>query len=126
MPDSILVVDDQRDLRLLIRLSLLTLARVETAGTTAEALERVRSDPPRLMVLDVSLGTESGLDLCRMLKSDPATAPIRIVLLSAYGQEADVAAGIAAGADSYMVKPFSPRELLAEATRLMATIGKIR
>ena len=119
MGDAILVVDDQRDLRLLIRLSLLSLGRVETAGTTAEALDRVRADPPRLIVLDVSLGTESGLELCTRLKSDPATAPIRILLLSAYGQQADVGAGMAAGADAYMVKPFSPRELLEAAADLM-------
>lgn len=119
MGEGILVVDDQRDLRLLIRLSLLSLGRVETAGNTLEALERIRNDPPRLIVLDVSLGTESGLELCRRLKADPATAPIRILLLSAYGQQADVAAGTTAGADGYMVKPFSPRELLEAAAGLM-------
>ena len=112
MGEPILVVDDQPELRLLIRLSLLTLGRVETAGTGAEALAKVRNDRPRLIVLDVSLGAESGLDLCRALKNDPATAAIRIVLLSAYGQQADLAAGLAAGADSYVVKPFSPRDLL--------------
>jgi two-component system phosphate regulon response regulator PhoB len=119
MPEPILVVDDQRELRFLIRLSLQSLGRVETAGTTAEALERVREDPPRLIVLDVSLGAESGLELCRRLKSDPLTASIRILLLSAYGQKSDVAAGLAAGADSYMVKPFSPRELLHAAAALI-------
>ncbi|KQQ97317.1 PleD family two-component system response regulator [Massilia sp. Leaf139] len=120
MGNFILVVDDQRELRLLIRLSLITLGRVETAGTVAEAMAFVRDDPPRLMVLDVSLGIESGLELCRALKADPATSAIRILLLSAYGQDADVAAGMAAGADRYMVKPFSPRDLLAAAAELMA------
>jgi len=119
MPEPILVVDDQRELRLLIRLSLLSLGRVETAGSAAETMERVRTDAPRLIVLDVSLGAESGLDLCRALKSDPATAGIRIMLLSAHGQQADIAAGMAAGADSYMIKPFSPRELLAAAAELV-------
>ncbi|MFC5510080.1 response regulator transcription factor [Massilia jejuensis] len=119
MPDSILVVDDRPELRLLIRLSLLTLGRVDTAATTAEVLERVHTDPPRLLVLDVSLGTECGLSLCKLLKADPATSMIRIILLSAHGQRADVAAGMAAGADSYVIKPFSPRELLAAATALM-------
>lgn len=119
MGDGILVVDDQRELRLLIRLSLLTLGRVDTAGTTAEALEKISGEPPRLIVLDVSLGGESGLELCRRLKSDPLTAPIRIMLLSAYGQQADIDAGLACGADGYMVKPFSPRELLEAAAALM-------
>lgn len=120
MPEPILVVDDQRDLRLLVRLSLLTLGRVETAANTAEALERVRSDRPRLIVLDVSLGTESGLALCQALKADPATRAIRILLLSAFGQRDEIAAGMAAGADSYMLKPFSPRDLLAAASELLA------
>lgn len=119
MGEPILVVDDQRELRLLIRLSLLSLGRVETAGTVQETLAQVRSDRPRLIVLDVSLGAESGLELCRTLKSDPATAAIRIMLLSAHGQQADIAAGMAAGADSYMVKPFSPRDLLAAAAELV-------
>ncbi|QNB00053.1 response regulator [Massilia sp. Se16.2.3] len=82
-------------------------------------MDKVRSDRPRLIVLDVSLGTESGLELCRALKSDPATREIRIMLLSAHGQQADIAAGMAAGADRYMLKPFSPRDLLAAAAELM-------
>ncbi len=123
MADSVLVVDDQHDLRLLIRLSLLTLGRVETAANIAEAMERVRTDPPRLIVLDVSLGAESGLDLCRALKSDPATSAIRVLLLSAFGQRAEIAAGMAAGADAYMLKPFSPRDLAAAATDLMKHPG---
>lgn len=120
MAEPILVVDDQRELRLLIRLSLLSLGRVETAGTVAEALACVREDRPRLIVLDVSLGPESGLELCRQLKSDPATRAIRILLLSAYVQDADVAAGLAAGADRYMLKPFSPKDLVAAAAELIA------
>jgi two-component system phosphate regulon response regulator PhoB len=120
LTEPILVVDDQRELRLLIRLSLISLGRVETAGNVAEALARVAGDRPRLIVLDVSLGQESGLELCRSLKSDPATSGIRILLLSAYGQDADVAAGLSAGADRYMLKPFSPKELVAAAAELLA------
>jgi DNA-binding response OmpR family regulator len=120
VPEPILVVDDQRDLRLLVRLSLLTLGRVETAANSAEALERVRSDRPRLIVLDVSLGTESGLALCQALKADPATRAIRILLLSAFGEREEIAAGMAAGADGYMLKPFNPRDLLARAAELLA------
>lgn len=120
MAEPILVVDDQRELRLLIRLSLLSLGRVETAGTVAEALAQVENDRPRLIVLDVSLGPESGLELCRRLKSDPATSGIRILLLSAYGQDADVAAGLAAGADRYVLKPFSPKDLVDACAELVA------
>lgn len=121
MPEPILVVDDQPELRLLIRLSLLTLGRVDTAASTAEALAAIHEQRPRLIVLDVSLGSESGLDLCRTLKSDPVTASIRIILLSAHGQQAEVAAGIAAGADLYVVKPFSTQELLETVKGLLAS-----
>lgn len=120
MPESILVVDDQPELRLLIRLSLQTLGKVAVAGSGAEMMERIAAGRPRVIVLDVSLGAENGLDLCRALKDDPATRDIRILLLSAFVQEADLAAGKAAGADGYMAKPFSPRDLQDAVSALMA------
>jgi len=120
MPESILVVDDQAELRLLIRLSLQTLGRVAVAASSGEMMERIAADRPRVIVLDVSLGHENGLELCRALKDDPATGDIRILLLSAFVQEADIAAGKAAGADDYMAKPFSPRDLQAAVTALLS------
>lgn len=120
MSNTILVVDDQPELRLLIRLSLLSLGRVATAASGAEMMAIVRCDPPQLIVLDVSLGVESGLMLCRALKADPATRSIRVMLLSAHGQRAEVDAGMQAGADHYMIKPFSPRELVEAAAALLS------
>ncbi len=120
MSKRILVVDDQADLRLLIRLSLRALGEVAQAATAEQALALVREDPPDLLVLDVWLGKgQSGLDLCRTLRADAATCAIRIILLSANGQQADIAAGLAAGADEYLVKPFSPDTLAATAARLL-------
>jgi len=119
MPEAILVVDDQPELRLLIRLTLQTVGRVAVAGSSAEMRERIAADRPRVMVLDVSLGHENGLEICRALKDDPATRDIRILLLSAFVQEADMAAGRAAGADGYMAKPFAPRELQEAVAKLL-------
>jgi len=111
MLDPILVVDDQPELRLLIRLTLQTVGKVAVAGSSEEMFARIDAERPRVIVLDVSLGHENGLDICRGLKADAATAGIRILLLSAFVQETDIAAGKAAGADDYMAKPFAPRDL---------------
>jgi len=117
---SILVVDDQPDLRLLIRLTLRALGEVTQASSAEAALARLAEAVPDLLILDVWLGEGiSGLELCRKLKDAPATARMKIMLLSACGQQSDVAAGLAAGADHYMVKPFSPEALVEAAAGLL-------
>lgn len=116
----ILVVDDQPDLRLLIRLSLRSLGEVAQASSAEAALAQLAQSVPALLILDVWLGEGiSGLELCRKLKDAPPTAGMKIMLLSACGQQSDVAAGLAAGADHYMVKPFSPEALVEAATGLL-------
>ena len=116
----ILVVDDQQDLRLLIRLSLRALGEVAQAANAESALALLHETTPDLLILDVWLGEGiSGLALCRQIKDDPRTAGVKIMLLSACGQQSDIAAGMAAGADYYMVKPFSPEVLLEAAKGLL-------
>lgn len=116
----ILVVDDQQDLRLLIRLSLRALGEVAQAANAESALALLHEKAPDLLILDVWLGEGiSGLALCRQIKDDPRTAGVKIMLLSACGQQSDIAAGMAAGADYYMVKPFSPEVLLEAAKGLL-------
>jgi two-component system phosphate regulon response regulator PhoB len=116
----ILVVDDQSDLRLLIRLTLRSLGEVAQASSAEAALAQLAQSAPDLLILDVWLGEGiSGLELCRKLKDAPATAGMKIMLLSACGQQSDVAAGLAAGADHYMVKPFSPEALVEAAAGLL-------
>ena len=120
MSESILVVDDQRELRLLVRITLQPLGKIATAESAEEAVAHIRSVPTRLVVLDVWLGAgQSGIEFCRDLKNDPATAGIKVILLSANGNQPDIDAGMAAGADAYIVKPYSPRDLLATATQLL-------
>ncbi len=117
---KILIVDDERMLRL-------GLARcMENAGfetLTAEdgeqALALVRAEKPGLVVLDVMMRGMNGLDVCRALRSDPSARGIRIVFLSARGQERERAEGLEAGADYYMTKPFDYRDLIRVVKQLM-------
>ncbi len=121
MSKRILVVDDQADLRLLIRLSLRSQGEVVQASSAEQALAMIGEQLPDLVVLDVWLGQgRSGIELCRSLRADPRTRALAIVLLSANGQQSDIAAGLAAGADDYIVKPFSPDTLCAAVARLLA------
>jgi CheY-like chemotaxis protein len=120
MDKTILIVEDQDDLRLLVRLSLKSLGRVVLASSAAQGLAMVRAEKPDLVTLDVWLGKgDSGLDVCRAIKSDPETRHIKVLLLSACGQQSDVEAGLAAGADHYVVKPFSPQSLGEAAAALL-------
>ncbi len=84
--------------------------RVEIVGDGARGLDRALTDPPDLMVLDLMLPSLGGLEVCRRLR---AVAPVPIIMLTARGEEADRIAGLELGADDYVAKPFSPRELTA-------------
>jgi DNA-binding response OmpR family regulator len=121
MDKTILIVEDQDDLRLLVRLSLKSLGRVLLASSAAQGLAMVRAEKPDLVTLDVWLGNgDSGLDVCRAIKADPTTRHVKVLLLSACGQQSDVEAGLDAGADHYMIKPFSPQGLGEAAAALLA------
>ena len=118
---TILVVDDQDELRLLIAMSLHAQGRIVEASNAEQALALFAAERPDVVVLDIWLGPgPSGLDVCAQLRQDPANAGIKIVLLSACGQQSDIAAGMDAGADLYVVKPFSPLELIDAVTGLLA------
>lgn len=110
----ILIVEDQPDLRELIRMSLeLGDYEIHEAEDGDSALAMAAQVSPDLMLLDVMMpGSIDGLGVCRRIKADPAHRNIRIIMLSARSQAADRMAGLNAGADDYLVKPFSPRQLL--------------
>lgn len=113
-PKTILVVDDERDIRELVRYNLTRDGyKVECAQTGEEALRLTRSAAPDLIVLDLMLPGLDGLEVCKRLKADRQTASVPIVMLTAKGEDADVVAGLELGADDYVIKPFSPRVLLA-------------
>lgn len=123
MARTILVVDDQDELRLLISLSLQSLGRIVEAANAEQALQHIAAERPDLVMLDVWLGPgPSGLDVCAALRRDALNAHTRVILLSACGQQSDIAAGMQAGADLYIVKPFSPVELMDAARGMLATL----
>lgn len=123
MTRTILVVDDQDELRLLISLSLQSLGRIVEAANAEQALQRIAAERPDLVMLDVWLGPgPSGLDVCAALRRDTRNAHTRVILLSACGQQSDIAAGMQAGADLYIVKPFSPVELMDAARSMLASL----
>lgn len=94
---------------------------VEQAENGVAALEAVRRSHPNLVILDIMMPDMSGLEVCRALRNDPATAEIPVILLTARAQEHDVETGFEAGAHDYMIKPFSVREL---ASRVAAVLGR--
>ena len=114
MTQEILVVEDEPDIRRLVVLHLEGNGfRCRTAATGPEALRAARSRPPHLVVLDLLLPEMDGLEVCRRLRADPATERIPIVMLTARAEEIDRVVGLELGADDYVTKPFSPKELVA-------------
>ena len=124
MASDVLVVEDEPDIRNLIVHHLARDGfRCRTAGTGAEALTRVRAAVPDLVVLDLMLPEMSGLEVCRRLRGDPATAAVPIIMLTAKADEVDRIVGLELGADDYVAKPFSPKELVA---RVRAVLRRAR
>jgi two-component system, OmpR family, alkaline phosphatase synthesis response regulator PhoP len=110
----ILVVEDEEDILELVVYNLNREGyQVSTAMTGEAGLKIARTDLPGLIVLDLMLPELDGLEVCRQLKQDARTRNIRIVMLTAKGEEADIVTGLELGADDYITKPFSPRVLMA-------------
>lgn len=119
---SVLVADDDRDIRELVSFKLQAAGYdVVTASDGTEALAQVIAQRPDVAVLDVMMPGLSGTDVLRAVRAHPEVGGTRVILLTAKAQEQDVAAGFALGADDYVVKPFSPRELLS---RVQAVLGR--
>jgi len=113
MTARILVVDDEPDLLELVRIHLANAGyAVSLAATGAEALDELRRARPDLVVLDLMLPDYSGTEVCRKIRSDPEFADIPVVMLTALSEEVDRVVGFELGADDYVTKPFSPRELV--------------
>jgi len=114
-PTQILVVEDEPDIAGLIKHSLERSGHVEVSVVTSgdAALQQVTDQAPDLMILDLNLPVLSGLEVCRLLRARPATAQLPIIMLTARTGEADRVSGLDLGADDYITKPFSVRELAA-------------
>ena len=124
MKDSILIVEDEPDVVDLLRYNLERAGfSVMTAATGDRGLEMARANRPDLIILDLMLPGMTGQEICRALKKDPETEPLLIVMLTAKGQSEDRVKGLELGADDYMAKPFSPRELVL---RVQALLKRLR
>ncbi|HJY64178.1 MAG TPA: response regulator transcription factor [Ignavibacteria bacterium] len=114
MKEKILVVDDEKDILELIDYNLTKNGyRVKTVTTGEDALELIKENDYDLIILDLMLPGVDGFDICKIIKADKQKASIPIVMVTAKSDEADKVAGLEIGADHYVTKPFSPRELLA-------------
>lgn len=120
MKPRILVVDDEPDVLELVGFNLTKAGfQVLTAGDGAEALRKARETSPNLIVLDVMLPEVDGLEVCKLLRANSKTAAIPILMLTAKAAEVDRVLGLELGADDYLTKPFSPRELLLRIRNLL-------
>jgi len=113
MRERILVVEDEKDVREMIRLNLKAAGfDVVEAGNGAEALALAKNDPPKVIILDLMMPEMSGVEVCRALRRNPSTSRIPVLMLTAKSTEEDKVVGFEVGADDYVTKPFSPRELV--------------
>ena len=117
---KILVVDDDQAVRESLRRSLTFNGyEVELAGDGVEAVEHIDEDRPDAVILDVMMPGLSGLDVLRRLRDGEGPEGCRVILLTARARDSEVDSGFAAGADDYVIKPFSPRELLRRVDALL-------
>ncbi|MBW2713096.1 MAG: response regulator transcription factor [Deltaproteobacteria bacterium] len=120
MSKRILVVDDEEDLVELLRVNLTQAGyQVDVAYSGGEALASLEKSVPDLLVLDLMMPDVSGLEVCRRVRADKALSALPIVMLTAKADEVDRIVGFELGADDYVTKPFSPRELLLRVRALL-------
>ncbi|HRC60090.1 MAG: response regulator [Propionivibrio sp.] len=120
MIKKVLIADDEQN----IVISLDFLLRREgfevlVAADGEEALAKIRSDRPDLVLLDVMMPKMNGFDVCQALRADPELASIRVLMLTAKGRDTEVTKGLGLGADAYMTKPFSTKELVVKVRALL-------
>lgn len=120
MTKKILIADDEQNI--VISLEFLMKREgfdVSVATDGDEALERIQALQPDLVLLDVMMPRKTGFEVCQAVKADPALAGVKVLMLTAKGRETEVAKGIALGADAYMTKPFSTKDLVAKVRDLL-------
>ena len=122
MAKKILIADDEPNIVTALEFLL------ERAGYTLrvarngeEALAAIAEDPPDLVLLDIMMPVKSGYEVCKRIREQPEWRQIKVVMLSAKGRDAEVTRGLAMGADLYVTKPFSTRELLEQIKALLGT-----
>jgi DNA-binding response OmpR family regulator len=122
---KILIIEDEQDILDLVRHYLEKEGfRTRTAKDGAAGLDAVRQERPDLIVLDLMLPGMDGLELCKKLRADPATTLTPVIMLTAKAEETDRIVGLELGADDYLVKPFSPKELVARVKALLRRVER--
>jgi len=122
---KILVAEDERDIRDLIAFTLRFAGyEVVTASNGEEAVERAAAESPDLILLDVRMPRLTGYDACKIIKADPNLTDVPVIFPSAKGQESEIQAGLDAGAEEYLLKPFAPDELTKRIQEILAKFGK--
>jgi two-component system phosphate regulon response regulator PhoB len=123
-PTKVLIVDDETAIREMIRFSLISSGfECTEAGDANEAQNSLKADMPDLILLDWMLPGLSGLEFAQLLKRKPSTRSIPIIMLTARSEESNKVLGLNSGADDYVTKPFSPRELVA---RILAVLRRVK
>lgn len=123
--ENILIVEDEEHIQELIRYNLLKEGyEVECVDSGEECLKFIKSRHPVLILLDLMLPGVDGLEVCRLLKNDSQTQHIPIIMVTAKGEESDIVTGLEQGADDYIIKPFSPRVLIARVKNVLRR-GKV-
>lgn len=120
MTKKVLIVDDEPNI--VISLEFLMKKEgfeVSVVGDGEAALEKIAEFSPDLVLLDVMMPRRSGYEVCQQIRANPAWSGMRVVMLTAKGREAEMAKGIAMGADAYMTKPFSTKDLVAQVRQLL-------
>ena len=118
---KVLIADDEQNIVISIEFLMKREGfQVSIARDGEEALAKVQSEHPDLVLLDVMMPKKNGYEVCQSIKADAAMAGTRVLMLTAKGRDTEIAKGLAIGADAYMTKPFSTRDLVAKAKELLA------
>lgn len=122
--EKILIVEDEKDIAKMLEYNLQKEGfKTCVAGDGEDALDAVKAEHPDIVLLDLMLPGIDGLEVCKTLKGDAQTSPVPIIMLTAKSQESDKIVGLELGADDYVTKPFSPRELMA---RIKAVLRRVK
>ncbi len=127
MERRVVIIEDERDVSRLLEFNLRGAGfGVTCAGTGAEGLAAIKANSPDVVILDLMLPDQSGYDVCKTLRGEPATSDVGVLMLTAKGEPEDRILGLEVGADDYVVKPFVVREVVLRVTALANRLAERR
>jgi len=123
MPKKVLIADDEPNIVMSLEFLMQRAGyQVQVASNGEEALRFATELPPDLMLLDVMLPRMSGFEVCQKVRDNPACGAVKIIMLTAKGRDTEMAKGLAMGADAYVTKPFSTKDLLAQVKQILGDV----